>query len=366
MSTNPYRQMVEKAFSSAIPLSAQFEITYRCNHLCTFCYNSPTGQKEMTTPQIFEVLRKVSEFGVLYLTLTGGEAMCHRDFWKIAEEVRRLGMALRVYTNGYLLADREKVKRLKTLHPSEVEISIHGARPESHDALTKIKGSFGKTVQALRNLHEEGIKINLKCPITRLNQDELFQVRDIADEYGLFVTFDPVITPKDDGDRSPLDLRPDDEFFKRYWAEDYVRLHRGKLPPRANHCAPEGTEAVCGSGRSGFTIDPYGNLLPCVAFRRSAGNLLEIDRIEDVWAKSPVLQEVRDLSVQARDKLNKHENGPYFTFCMGVAETQVGDPLAIYPQAEVNAKSVRRAYDLLQIGDPGNRKSALKGPSREV
>ena len=84
----PYRRMVEKAFSQAIPLSAQFEITYRCNHLCTFCYNAPTGQREMTTPQIFEALGKVADFGVLYLTLTGGEAMCHRDFWAIAEETR--------------------------------------------------------------------------------------------------------------------------------------------------------------------------------------------------------------------------------------------------------------------------------------
>ena len=105
----PYEKVVGKAFAEAIPLNAQIEITYRCNHLCTFCYNSPTGQREMTTPQIFEALRKIADFGVLYLTLTGGEALCHKDFFKIAAEVRRLGMALRIYTNGYLLADRKIV-----------------------------------------------------------------------------------------------------------------------------------------------------------------------------------------------------------------------------------------------------------------
>ena len=79
----PYRRLVNKAFAEAIPLSAQFELTFRCNHLCTFCYNSPEGRREMTTPEIFETLRKISEFGVLYLTLTGGEALCHKDFFKI-------------------------------------------------------------------------------------------------------------------------------------------------------------------------------------------------------------------------------------------------------------------------------------------
>ncbi len=355
---NPYQKLVAKAFEKAIPLSAQFEITYRCNHLCTFCYNSPTGQRELTTPQIFEALRKIADFGVLYLTLTGGEAMCHKDFWAIAAEARRLGMALRVYSNGYLMADPRVVEKLRGLQVHEVEISIHGARAETHDALTRIKGSFAKTVQAIERLVEAGIKVNLKCPITRLNKDELFGVREIGDRFGLFVTFDAVITPKDDGNLDPLELRAGDEFFEKYWAEDFPKLHHGQLPPRANHCAPEGTEASCGTGRSGFTIDPYGNILPCVAFRRKVANILEIESLQQVWGDSPVLKEVRDLSIRAQDKLKKLPDGEFYTFCLGVAETQLGDPLAIYPQVEINAKAVKRAYRLLRIGDPGERKSA--------
>ena len=49
---SPYTEMIETAFTEAEPLSAQFEITYRCNHLCTFCYNAPTGDREMSTPEI--------------------------------------------------------------------------------------------------------------------------------------------------------------------------------------------------------------------------------------------------------------------------------------------------------------------------
>jgi len=355
---NPYQRLVGTAFEKAIPLSAQFEITYRCNHLCTFCYNSPTGQRELTTPQIFEALRKIADFGVLYLTLTGGEAICHKDFWKIAAEARRLGMALRVYSNGYLMADDRVIRKLRDLQVHEVEISIHGARAETHEALTKIKGSFAKTVRAVEKLVEAGIKVNLKCPITRLNKDELMGIREIGDRLGLFVTFDAVITPKDDGNLDPLSLRADDEFFQRYWAEEFPKLHHGRMPPRANHCAPEGTEASCGSGRSGFTIDPYGNILPCVAFRRKIGNILEIDSLTGIWGDSPVLREVRDLSIRAKDRLKKLPDGEFYQFCLGVAETQLGDPLAIYPQVETNAKAIKRAYDLIQIGSPDERKSA--------
>jgi mycofactocin biosynthetic radical S-adenosylmethionine protein MftC len=354
---NPYTRLLEKAFAEAIPLNAQIELTYRCNHLCSFCYNSPTGAKEMTTPQVFETLKKISEFGVLYLTLSGGEPLCHKDFFKIAEEGRRLGMALRIYSNGYLMADEEVARKIKALNPMEVEISLHGSRPETHEALTKIKGSFDKTIRGIRNLRALGIKVQLKCPITRLNQGELFAIRDLADSLGCYLVFDAVITPKDDGNLDPLSLRPDDDFLKNYWAEWYMDLHHGTLPPRSNHCASDTDEAVCGSGRSGFTLDPYGNIFPCVALRRKAANILEIDSLEEIWRRSPVLGEVRDLAVQARRKLNQHEDGQYFTFCMGVAEKQVGGPLDLYPQAEINAKAVRRAYDLIQIGGEAPRKT---------
>jgi MoaA/NifB/PqqE/SkfB family radical SAM enzyme len=348
---NPYRRLIEKAFASATPLNCQIEITYRCNHLCSFCYNSPTGHSEMTTEQILEALRKVSDLGVLYVTLTGGEPLCHRDFFKIAAEVRRLGMALRIYSNGYLLASQETVRKIKELSPTEVEVSIHGARAESHEALTRIKGSFEKTLQGLTNLRREGLKISLKCPITRLNQAELFEIRDLGERFGVGVTFDAVITPKDDGGLDPLDLRPDPEYLEKYWGEWYSDLHRGQLPPRSNHCAADGN-ANCGTGRSGFTIDPYGNIFPCVALRRKVANILEIESFERVWTTSPILDEVRELAVEARKRLDEHHNGPYFMFCPGVAETQTGDPLAIYPQAELNAEAVRRHYDLVHIGDP--------------
>jgi MoaA/NifB/PqqE/SkfB family radical SAM enzyme len=354
---SPYTRLIEKAFAEAIPLSAQFELTYRCNHLCTFCYNSPTGAREMTTPEIFEALLKISEIGVLYLTLTGGEPLCHRDFYEIAGEARRLGMALRIYSNAYLMADPEVARKIVALHPVEVEVSLHGSRPEIHEALTKIKGSFEKTIRGIRNLREAGVKVQLKCPITRLNQNDLFHIRDLADELGCHMTFDAVITPKDDGGLDPLALRADDEFLRRYWGEWYLDLHHGALPPKSNHCASDRAEAVCGSGRSGFTLDPYGNIFPCVAFRRKVANILEIDGLHQIWRSSPVLGDVRDLAVEARQRLDRHENGPYFTFCMGVAEHQTGDPLALYPQAEINASAVRRAYDLLGIAGPVDAKT---------
>jgi MoaA/NifB/PqqE/SkfB family radical SAM enzyme len=165
-----------------------------------------------------------------------------------------------------------------------------------------------------------------------------------------------VITPKDDGNLDPLGLRADDEFLTRYWGEWYGSLHDGKLPPQSNHCASDG-EANCGTGISGFTIDPYGNLLPCVALRRKICNVLEIADLTEVWRGSPVLAEIRRLNVEAARRLARRPDGKYYEFCLGVAETQTGDPLAIYPQVEINARAKKRHFELLQIGE-GRAKTA--------
>ena len=89
--------------------------------------------------------------------------------------------------------------------------------------------------------------------------------------------------------------------------------------------------------------------------RRSAGNILEIEDLQQLWTHSPVLNEVRDLSRQVQVNLDERKDGQYFMFCMGVAETQTGDPLKMYQQAEVNARGIEQHYQLLQIEDSERR-----------
>ena len=67
---SPYEKLLAKARNQASPLNGQFELTYRCNHRCDFCYNAPLKQKELDTAQAMEVIGKVADFGVLFLTLT--------------------------------------------------------------------------------------------------------------------------------------------------------------------------------------------------------------------------------------------------------------------------------------------------------
>src|SRR5882762_1782495 len=326
---NALQELTVRNWSRAVPMSALFELTFVCNHACSFCYNSPTGQKEMSTAEVKDALRKLADFNILYLTLTGGEPLVRRDFFEIAGAARELGFALRIYTNGFLI-DAPMARRIKEVaNPIEVEISNHGARPETHEKLTCVPGSLERVLNAARHLSALGIKVNLKCPITRDNQEEVLEMYGLAHDLGVNIIFDPVITPRDDGDKDPLSLMATDDFLKRYWSDPAYAEARMEPVPIPRKDAPG--EAVCGTGRSSFAIDPYGNIYPCVQWRRKVANIKEVGSLKEIWHTSPVLIDVRQTAVEMADKLRtmheKGQSGGFCNFCLGVADLQTGDPL---------------------------------------
>jgi MoaA/NifB/PqqE/SkfB family radical SAM enzyme len=334
--SNPYADLVARSWNNAMPMTALWEITYACNHKCTFCYNSPTkGARELTTEEIKDGLRKIADLGCVFMVFSGGEPLTRPDFFEIAWAAKKLGFAIRIYTNGYLV-DEIVARKLRELAPFEIEISFHGSRPESFDRLTGIPGSFNRVLQGIRNLRAENLKVNLKTPITKWNQDELRGIKTIGEELGCHVEFDPTITPRDDGDTSPLALQADMDFLDRLWSSEFVDLTHEETPvPRDD----SKVTAVCGTGRSAIALDPYGNFYPCVQWRRKAGNIKEVEDLRSFWRTSPVLNEVRRIAEEIPlTTLKDFEHGAFASFCAGVAEVQTGDPKNIYPQLRANAQ----------------------------
>ncbi len=340
---NHYRRILTKEWNRGNPLSANFELTFRCNLKCEFCYNvdDPVA-RELTTSQILATLEKLSDLGVLYCALTGGEPMVHPDFWTIARAVKKHGMALRIYTNGCYIDEAAADLLAGEVRALEIEISIHGATGEVHDRLTGIRGSLDRAVEAVRLLRARGVKVILKTPITRYNQHQIWDIHRLGTELGAVVTFDPVVTPRDDGDTEPLRLQASPEFLKKFWSEEWKALRGGHSVVPTDHTE---VRSNCGTGRTTIAIDPYGNIYPCVQWRRKAGNVLDVDDLAALWRQSPVLQEVRHLAEEVtRTTLKGCESGDFCTFCLGVAEIQTGSPLQMYPQALANARAKSRSF----------------------
>jgi radical SAM protein with 4Fe4S-binding SPASM domain len=114
--------------------------------------------------------------------------------------------------------------------------------------------------------------------------------------------------------------------------------------------APAPVAKHCGAGSAGIAIDPYGNVYPCVQWRRPAGNLHR-QPIAEIWQGSAALAEVRRLTVEAKQVVDAHgPDGALLSFCPGTAAALAGDPLAVYPSALRRMEVAREARDAASGG----------------
>ncbi len=145
----------QKAFNLGVPLSVHLDITYRCNERCVHCYLDHDDHGEMTTAEIKGVLDQLAEAGVFFLTFSGGEVFLRRDFFELLEHARRLLFNVKIKTNAVMIHEAE-AKRIRALGVDTIQISVYSHRPEVHDAITKLPGSFKRTIEGIRLLKRTG------------------------------------------------------------------------------------------------------------------------------------------------------------------------------------------------------------------
>jgi MoaA/NifB/PqqE/SkfB family radical SAM enzyme len=312
-----WQALKQRALARAQPLNVHLELTYRCNWRCVFCYNPRHNDVERLSLADWNVvLDDLRTLGTLTLTLTGGEPMASPDFFAIAEAARARAFAIRVFTNGTLLDD-ERAARLAALEPLSVEVSIHGATADVHDATTQRRGSFDAALRGVDQLAILGVNVVLKLPMTSMNEHQLDDVIALAEARELSLQVDPHLTPRDDGDLSPLNYAPSRDGVRRALALTEI--------PREERTRGG---ANCGLGRLTMAIDPEGNVYPCMQWRHRALGNVRTMRLAEVWHGSDVRREAADVSVAANDRLMDLSGAvSEFPYCPAIALQRTGDAL---------------------------------------
>ncbi len=327
-----YADIVRRCYNDNILFSALLELTYRCNLDCTFCYNDRELRgTPLSLDQYDRLLQDLCDMGTLNLALSGGEPLAHPDFFRIGARARELGFAVRVKSNGHALRGT-MLRRLKDeIDPFSFDLSLHGADAETHDRQTRVPGSFAALMRNVREMRALGMRLKFNVPLTCWNEHHIEQIFAIADELGVSLQVDSSITPRDNGDRAPLALAASPEGLTRLG--EIVGLRRAE----GGETDAEPPEVItppdkhCGSGSATATIDPFGNVYPCVQLRRAAGSL-HSQSIGEIWRNSQVLAEVRGLTAQVKQWIDTlGPGGKSMGFCPGIAYAQRAAPWPCTP-----------------------------------
>jgi radical SAM protein with 4Fe4S-binding SPASM domain len=280
-----------------VPLSVVIEVTHACNVDCEHCYLDLVPDSKidaLKTDEWKRVLREVKATGCIFLTMTGGEVLVRRDFFELATYARELGFALTIFTNGTMI-DEKNADRIAALRP-RVEISLLGGIAATHDAITRRRGAFDKTLAGARRLRARNVPVLLKCVLMQKNVAERDAIRAIAESMGCDVYFDVEVAPKDDGSLGPKALVADEaplleamreivgDATAKYGVAEITREERVASTP-------------CGAGRRTCQIGPAGDVFPCTQWSKPIGNLRR-ESFGEIWNHNETLARVRDMRVK--------------------------------------------------------------------
>ena len=101
------QEFLEKHFKDKPHLTSfQIELTSRCNERCVHCY-IPHDLKlyDITEEMYYSTLEELSKMGVLSVTLSGGEPMCHPKFKEFLRAAKKYDFYVHILSNLTLLDD---------------------------------------------------------------------------------------------------------------------------------------------------------------------------------------------------------------------------------------------------------------------
>lgn len=282
--------LTTRARRERIPLYCLFELTPTCNLRCHFCYVAldPYKGPYLSTKQVFGILDKLEQAGIMEVTLTGGEAMSRRDFPEIYRYAVGKGFLVKVYSNATMVTERI-ASLFRELPPFLVEVSIYGADADHYEAVTGIKGSFARFERGVELLQAAGVAILMKHTASSLTVDHIDAVRTWCEQRQLPHRFSATVENRHNGGQEPSLYR----ITPRQASELKQNLHEARTGHRPQMPLPEcnaGPEAgmpeelyQCGAGRFTVFIDGLGRASHCVLDREPSFSLLEMGW-EEAWA----------------------------------------------------------------------------------
>lgn len=359
--------------------SCLFELTYRCSETCIHCYNPGATRNnteknhradisELTLNDYKRIIDDMYANGLVKVCLSGGDPFSKEFVWELLDYLYDKGVAVDIFTNGQRIT--KDVKRLANYYPRLVGVSIYSGVAKDHEAITRIPGSWEKSMQVVKELHELAVPMNLKCCIMQPNLHSYYMVADIAKEYGAVPQYEINITESNEGDICAKQLRLTEEQLQVVLRDNNLALYVGKEAPNYGGQKRDITLCSCGAGGTGFCMTPNGNLRACNTFTLDYGNLQK-QSIEDILINSEKRKEWQKTIVADYMECGKYDYCDYCNLCAGINYTEHGD---FRKPAETNCYMAKcrfnLAHKLMEHDEPMSREQLIEAlqnlPVKEV
>lgn len=155
-----------------------------CNMQCKHCFAKKSKLHFLSEQKIMQLVSALEKQGLQRVYYTYGEPLMHRDFYKIALNINKLGIYQVLMTNGSLINPNVALK-LKECGINEVFISIDSSDEFIHDSNRRTKGAFQKACDSLKLLVKQDIKVSVSTTYFNLNRINLQGIVELVNNLGV-------------------------------------------------------------------------------------------------------------------------------------------------------------------------------------
>jgi len=331
--------------------SLQIELTSRCNERCVHCYIPHENKSSDINPDFFyRVLDECRDMGLLSLTLSGGEPMLHVQFPQFLRRAKEYDFSINILSNLTLLND-EIITEMKATRLSSVQVSLYSMKPEIHDSITGLPGSFTKTKSAIERLIANDIPLQISCPTMKQNKNCYVDVLNWAHEHKVRAITDYIMMARYDHSIGNLDSRLSLDETAQVINDtisndlDYQEEMLG-IDINAAEERDISNDTVCGVCISTLCMVANGNIYPCAGWQDYVCGNLKEQSLREIWERSPKVKYLRSLRKKDFPQCLICQDKAFCAMCMvrNANENPEGDPLRINKHfckvAELNRRIV--------------------------
>lgn len=162
----------------------------KCNSCCVMCpYSDNFRLNAKTVPP--ERILKIIEYITMYpahLTITGGEpTLIGKGMFDIMEALKCKfpDTSYLFLTNGRIFSCEDYFDKFIAHMPGDIcfAVPIYGNTPETHDAITRARGSFTEAVKGMQNLMKTNAKVEIRIVVSKLNYLNLTNIAKFIAQY---------------------------------------------------------------------------------------------------------------------------------------------------------------------------------------
>jgi MoaA/NifB/PqqE/SkfB family radical SAM enzyme len=165
------------------PLLTTLCVTNKCNLNCVYCYRDQNIKREFTTKEILDLIDKLVERGMRYISLNGGEPLLREDLRQIIDRIKEKNIFCHLSTNGLLV--HKNIDILKKV--DSTALSLDGFA--SANDRNRGERSFEKIIDAIECLKKNKIKYHIHTVLTKNNKNAVDQMMRLAKEFDFKVQF---------------------------------------------------------------------------------------------------------------------------------------------------------------------------------